>query len=125
MEARGESSEFNGTVRSFFETGCEGVMWVFIEDGKHGYAAIHDIEDGDMLSIYNEDGSVAFEGKIVSDWEIGYAEYPMNPGHGQPTALGYWIHWTQKGWTPDDWARLFIREDGKQLRARYTRKKLR
>ena len=123
MEAQGEPRELNGVVNWFFETGCEGVLWVFYEDGKRGYDALHEIEDGDMLAVYNEDGSIAFEGKIVSDWKIGYAEYPMNPGHGQPTALGFWIHWTQKGWQPDDWARLFIREEGKELRAKLIKKK--
>ncbi|MEK7498938.1 MAG: hypothetical protein AAB611_03730 [Patescibacteria group bacterium] len=123
MEAQNEALELTGIVYGYFETGCEGIMWSFIEDGKKGYDALHFIEDGDMLTVYNEDNSVAFEGEIVSDREIGYAEYPLNPGHGQPTALEYWIHWTQEGWQPDDWARLFIREEGKELRAKLTKKK--
>lgn len=99
-----------GFVNWFFETGCEGICWVLELDGKQGYEALQFIEAGDWLKIYKEDGSVAFEGKIIEDHKSGWQEYPKNPGHGQPCALGLWIHWTQKGWKPDDWAALFLRE---------------
>ncbi len=92
------------------------------KDGKEGYEALEDIEAGDVLTIYNEDGSVLFEGKIVPDYKIGWQEYPLNPGHGQPCALGCWVHWTQKGWKPDDWAALFLRGDEPPLRAKLVRK---
>lgn len=110
--------KLKGFVRWFFETGCEGVCWVFEEDSKKGYGALHCLKAGDWLKIYNKDGSVAFEGEIVEDHKTGWAEYPKKPGHGQPCALGFWIHWTQKGWKPDDWARLFARMKGEEyLRA--------
>lgn len=53
-----------------------------------------------------------FDGVVDEDRETGYAEYPRNPGSGQPAALGLWIHWTQRGFAPDDWARFFVREEG-------------
>lgn len=98
-----------GTLEDFFETGCEGVMWAVYEDGKSGYDALNILEQDDWLRITDEHGKVLFEGFIDCDRKKGWHEYPMNPGHGQPCALGMWIHWTQKGWEPDDWARLFFR----------------
>ncbi|NBS41276.1 hypothetical protein EBS80_01290, partial [bacterium] len=71
------------------------------------------LQTGDRLEIVSpETGEIVFEGTIDEDAEIGYAEYPMNPGNGQPAALGMWIHWTQRGFLPDDWARYFVREEG-------------
>ncbi len=118
-----ELQTFIGTLDHFFETGCEGLMWVLKKDGEKGYyEALEFLEAGDYLTIYNEDGSVMFEGKIVEDCKAGWQEYPMNPGNGQPCALECWIHWTQKGWKPDDWAALFIRGNKTLLRAKLVRK---
>lgn len=84
----------------------------------------------DHLKIYKSDGTVAFDGIIDQDHKAGWTEFPRNPGHGQPSALGYWIHWTQKDWNPDDWAALFFNyniQTGKRsegyLRAELTKSK--
>lgn len=99
-----------GVVDAWHETGTEGVCWIFQENGKKEPYAFHVIREGDRLTIYNEDGSTAFEGEIIPDYKAGWKHYPRSRKRGQPCALGYWIHWTQKGWKPDDWARLFIRK---------------
>lgn len=109
----------DGVLEEFFETGCEGLMWTVYEDGKEGYDGLNTLEPGDHLTVFGENDEVLFEGLIDPDFEIGYKPYPQNPQHGQPCALGFWIHWTQRGWQPDDWARLFVRMKGeKPLRAR-------
>lgn len=110
---------YKGILYGFFETGTEGVMWVLIKDNCKGYEALENIEAGNRLKIYNPDGSVAFDDVIKEDYDIGWMEYPLNPGHGQPCALGYWIHWTQGGWQPDDWAGLFFHDP--PLRAELTK----
>lgn len=74
------------------------------------YADVVLIEEGDRLMVYDADGEEIFSGLIDPDEEAGWHEYPLNPGYGQPSALGFWIHWTQRGWEPDAWARLFLRE---------------
>lgn len=113
-----------GTVFGFCETGTEGVCWALSIDGKQGYDALESINAGDFLTIYSEDGSIAFQGKIDPDFHAGYQPFPLNPKFGQPCALGFWIHWTQNGWQPDDWAALFLREEfgKKPLRAELIKK---
>ncbi len=119
-----------GTLDGFFETGCEGVMWVLATANKRiGYDGLLFIEPGDHLTVYNLDGSVAFRGKIRVDYKTGWREYPLNPEHGQQCALGFWIHWIQRGWEPDEWAKLFIKhwfkkwKNCKPLRAELIQKK--
>jgi hypothetical protein len=102
--------KLHGTTYGFFETGTEGIIWTLLKDGFAGYEAIESIEEGDHLSVFDTDNNVLFEGIIQPDYEAGWMEYPLNPGYGQPSALGYWIHWTQKDWKPDDWAKLFMGE---------------
>lgn len=112
-------TEFKGELYGFFETGTEGVIWTLIKDDLKGYEALETIKEGDHLKVFNTDGSIAFDGTIKEDYEIGYRPYPLNPEYGQPCALGMWIHWTQSGWQPDDWAKLFFHQP--TLRAELTR----
>jgi len=116
-------NEFKGILYGWFETGTEGVVWTLTEDGKQGYEAMKELRTSDNLKVFAEDGSVLFDGVIDEDTETGYEPYPMNPEFGQPCALGYRVHWTQRGWQPDDWAALFMRGDRPQLRAELRRAK--
>jgi hypothetical protein len=113
---------FKGVLDWWFETGTEGVVWILQEDGKTGYSGLVVIKPGDYLKVFRADGSVIFEGGITLDITTGLQASPYNPEYKQQAALGYWIHWIQQGWSPDDWARLFMPEEGKpHLRAELTR----
>jgi len=102
--------ELKGVIEDYFETGCEGIMWTFYEDGKEGYGGLHNLEAGDHLTILDDDGSELFSGIIKPNREIGKQVIPLNPEYSQPVALGCWIHWTQDGFLPDDWAKLFFKK---------------
>lgn len=99
----------HGTTDIHCETGTEGAVWIIMKDGYDSYEAMEVLEKGDHLCISDGD-DVLFDGVINPDYEIGWEEYPLNKGFGQQAALGYWVHWIQKGWQPDDWAKLFIRK---------------
>lgn len=116
---------FRGVLDWWAETGTEGVVWVLSEDGKTGYDSMVFPEAGDYLKVFDADGSILFAGVIVPDFEAGKTPLPFNPEYSKPSALGFWIHWTQRGWQPDDWAKLFLRDvfEQPQLRAELTRKK--
>lgn len=115
-------SRVEGELDDFFETGSEGLVWA-IEDEVHlDRDALHFIEEGDHLTICDQSGRVLWSGIVDPDRETGFRRYPMNPDYGQPQALGYWIHWTQRGFEPDQWARFFVRGKADRLRGVLVRK---
>lgn len=114
-----------GALDIYFETGSEGVFWVIYDENQKDFYGLTLVEQGDYLKVFDEDDTVLFDGEIVPDYETGWMEYPLNPGSGlgQQCALGWWVHWIQKGWQPDDWASLFIRgKDEPKLRAELVKK---
>jgi hypothetical protein len=105
----------NGNLSAWFETGTEGLIWIMEEDGHQGYASMRFPAKGDYLKVTAPNGNVLFDGIVDPDYDAGKkGRYPGDPS-GQPTALGYWIHWTQRGWTPDDWAKLFLDEKNRAV----------
>jgi hypothetical protein len=119
-----------GHINEYFETGCEGIMWYFFEDGKGWPDCIHEPSDGDHLKVFSESGEILFDGLIEHDYKTGWQSYniPELPNHGQQLALGCRVHWVQKGLDPDEWAKLFFyqyligNEGKKPLRAELIKK---
>ena len=103
-----------GTASVYDETGCEGVRWIVQPDetpaGVDPRDAMVHIESGDHLVLTDHAGTVVFDGVIDEDRETGWVEYERNPGYGQPVALNRYIHWTQRGFLPDQWAAFFLSE---------------
>lgn len=97
-----------GTLEGFAETGTEGVIWSLIKDDKPSYDSLEFIEQGDYLQIFNEDGSILWEGTIDYDYSVGYEPYPLNPSCGGQVSMGFYVHGIQIGFSPDDWGKLFF-----------------
>lgn len=116
--------KYHGRLDIFAETGTEGAVWILMRDGKRGYGAMVDLEKDDHLTVWDAKNKIVFKGKICPDYKIGWKRYPRNPKFGQQVACGFWVHWIQKGWKPDEWGRLFMRmKQEKRLRAELVRKK--
>ena len=113
--ALSESSRFEGELIDYFETGSEGVVWMIEDERRHGREALEMICEGDHLTIEDQLGRMRWKGIISCDKKTGWQRYPLNPEYGQQCALGHWVHWIQRGFTPDDWARFFIRPDYDRL----------
>lgn len=113
---------FEGELIDFFETGTEGVIWALEDERHNGYEALQTICEGDHLTILDWVGEIVWRGFIRCDKKIGFRPYPMNPECGQQCALGHWVHWIQRGFKPDAWARFFIRPDYDRFRGILVRK---
>jgi hypothetical protein len=99
------------------------VIWMLRDDCRNGHDALELLCQGDHLTITTRVGAVVWSGVIECDKRTGWTRYPRNPKLGQQTALGLWIHWVQKGFAPDDWAKLFVRPSNDRLRGRLLRKR--
>ena len=100
---------FEGLLIDYFETGTEGLVWAIEDDQSFEPDALHIIEEGDRLTVRDQLGKRLWTGVVRCDRKAGWRPHPANPAYGQPSALGYWIHWTQQGFEPDAWARFFVR----------------
>lgn len=107
--------ELKGKIGSLLEQGFEGLReWIFVEDGKKGWESLNLLQAGDYLIIYNKNNSIAFEGKIQPDSKTGRKRVHGTNDRYIP-ALNIAVRWVQKGWKPDDWAKMF--SDKSDLRA--------
>jgi len=119
---RGKPKVVDGLLGEYFATGTEGLQWIIEDFDGLGFEKLHWIEAGDHLTIQDRLGLKLWSGEIKCDRKAGWKPYPMNPKYGQPCALGYWIHWTQKGFKPEKWAQLFVRSGHDRLYGILTRK---
>lgn len=121
-QSSSEAIIIDGELDEYSATGTEGLHWVIEDFDGLGLEKLHWIKAGDHLTVQDRLGRKLWSGVINCDRKAGWKRYPRNPQYGQPCALGYWIHWTQKGFSPDAWARLFVRPEHDKLRGILVRK---
>src|SRR5437870_654623 len=94
-----------GVLEAYFETGTEGVIWSFEENGKEGYDGLHCLKKGDFLRVFNNaaEKKVIFEGEVDLEYKRLYYPYPLNPQYGQQAVFGMWVHGFQKTEEPEVW----------------------
>lgn len=110
----------DGELEGFYETGTEGVIWSLWDNTKSGYDGLHYLQPGDHFVIYAHDGTVAWEGDILWDRQVGRITAPTNPNYRGQAALGMWVHGIQQGFEPDAWATFFFQSP--PLRGRLSKK---
>lgn len=113
--SRSFRSRVEGELIDFAETGTEGAIWMIHDRDRWGYEALTPISEGDQLTITDQLGKRLWRGTIRCDRTTGMVRYSFNPEFRQQAAMGYWIHWIQAGFKPDDWAKFFIRPDYDRL----------
>lgn len=101
---------YEGVIFPFFETGTEGLLWALQQNGACGYEGLVCLGEGDLVTIHSPQGELLFEGLIKKDHQTGAIPRYEGDPCSQVTALGYWAHWSQEGWAPDSWAKLFVDE---------------
>lgn len=108
---RHDAERLDGHLMGWFETGTEGVYWSFVTDWDakvRSYDNLYVLEEGDILTIINEDGSVAWHGTILWDWQRRRMRSPFNPDRIQQEVGGLWVHGLQRGVNAETWADYFM-----------------
>lgn len=75
------SKRYTGRLQDFFETGCEGAIWVLeVDADQHGpdlmYDALTTIDEGDHLKVESPLGAILFDGIIHKDHYESFHPYP-------------------------------------------------
>jgi len=115
--------EMRGVCFLFSETGTEGGWWAMQEDGfssedglHWSYEGIRKLEEGDVFTVFAEDGSVLWQGIIHHDTTTGLIPRQVlrkgklvnDPTRKQQVVGGMWVHWVQAGIEPEAWGELFV-----------------
>ncbi|MDO8272035.1 MAG: hypothetical protein Q7U82_08955 [Gammaproteobacteria bacterium] len=97
---------YYGVLAHFFETGCEGSYWVLEQYDKSGYDELVFLENGDQLTIYDDNGKEVYVGIIKEDRATNLQKRPLTTIM-QPVCNGHWVHWLQSGVDSELWGEWF------------------
>ena len=98
-----------GRLYLHLETGMEGAEWTVIDNEHAGfYQSLHDLENGDRLTIYDR-GKPVWDGEIKKDLTTNLSSETAYP-YPRQVVQKYIVHWLQEGVNPDEWAKWFTDE---------------
>ncbi|MBA4072718.1 MAG: hypothetical protein C0497_12910 [Gemmatimonas sp.] len=106
-----DAVRLDGHLVAWWETGTEGVYWSLVTDWsatERSHDNLYVLEEGDVLTIFNEDGSVAWHGKIAWDLHTRRLQSPFNSDRIQQEVAGLWVHGLQRGVDAETWADYFM-----------------
>lgn len=66
--------KLEGKLDTFYETGMEGLAFVFIEDGKEAWEALNFLKEGDVLTVYERD-KIYWSSKISTKMAELYSDF--------------------------------------------------
>lgn len=108
-----KNTVYKGKPDAYFETGMEGVRWAVVTTEKNK-DLLHEhvcfIKEGDRAVITSDKGDVLFDDFIVFDKSSCRYSLPSGVGSKQ-VAGGCYTHWIQHGFSGDQWANLFSKEN--------------
>lgn len=106
-----KSRVVKGRLEIFSEQGTEGAHWSFYEDGKSGYDALHCLEKGDVLRVFNDAArsELLWQGTIDFDYTSGKQRRALIGDVQWLDKVGT-VHGLQKGVDKDVWAEMFLAE---------------
>jgi len=105
-----EEETLHGLAFSLQETGSESLLWAVQLDEEPGFHGVRTIGAGDILTIKSPGGEVLFQGVVDPDYKTGSTLRGEFEERRVIPALNNFVHWSQRGWAPDQWAKLFLDE---------------
>ena len=102
------SIEIEGILEPYTASPADSILWSIHEDDRPGPEGIHPLLNGDLLTVYAENGATVWIGLVDLDFEICQEPDPVNPMTLWQTVLGHRVHGVPKGEDPEVWAQMFF-----------------
>lgn len=104
--------KIKGILDPFWETGTEGVIWMFNDPTLPGYYQMYTIKNR-HLEVLDDNNQTLWAGKVKLEYKRNFHPYPSRAGedkvYGQQSIRGYWVHGFQKDLDPELWADMFFK----------------
>lgn len=118
MSENNDSKIVEGKLEAFYETGMEGTAWILHEDGKEGYDGIVPLENGQLLTVFNDKACTDVLWQGVVDLTLDRDEQSdLLEQNKYPGRLGPWGYGLPRNIHPYDWVKMFTQERPARLEA--------